>query len=136
MWVIAFALTGMLAYAGISRSLGGKEIIPWRDDFAVAQAEAKQTGKPMLLYFTADWCGPCQSMKRTTWADANVDQALQQYVPTRIDIDRNAELAMEYRIESIPQMLVIGEDGAISKRFSKGAVNAADFLEWLAAPVR
>ncbi len=131
MWLIAFALTGVLAYAGISRSLGGKEIIPWRDDFTAAQSEAKQTGKPMFLYFTADWCGPCQSMKRTTWANANVEQALRTYIPTRIDIDRDASLATQFQVTSVPFFVVLSDSGALLQSNAEGAMDGATFIDWL-----
>lgn len=131
MWVLAFGLAAMLAIVGISRSLGGEEIIPWRTEFAAAQRESQQNSKPLMLYFTADWCGPCQQMKRTVWADKEVDQALQAFVPMRIDIDLNPELAMEYQIESIPQMLVLNTDGSIARRNDFGSQTSAEFLSWL-----
>lgn len=133
MWLIAFALTGMLAYSGIS-SFGGKEIIPWRDDFAAAQAEAKRTGKPMFVYFTADWCAPCQSMKRTTWADADVERVLQAYVPTRVDMDRNMEIARQFQVDTLPQYFVMDNEGNIKKHNSEGGLPSNDLLAWLATP--
>ena len=131
LWFILFALAGLWAVIGVSRLTAAKEIVPWRDDFAAAQAEARQTGKPMFLYFTAAWCGPCQQMKRTTWTDGDVEAALREYVPTRVDIDRRTDLAMQYQVESVPQFVVVDGDGAVVKRNSEGALPPEDFLGWL-----
>lgn len=38
---------------------------PWLTDFEEAKKEAKNSGKPILLYFSgSDWCGICIKMKR------------------------------------------------------------------------
>jgi thiol:disulfide interchange protein len=40
-----------------------------------ALAKARATGKPVFVYFTADWCISCKVNERSTLADANVQQA-------------------------------------------------------------
>jgi hypothetical protein len=98
-WGIFAALCVVVAVALVSKALRPKEIIPWRDDFAAATAEARRDNKPVFAYFTASWCGPCQKLKSTTWADKDVDAALRDYVPARIDIDRNPDLADKYGVQ-------------------------------------
>ena len=95
-----------------------EERIPWRTDYVAATAEAKQTGKPLFLYFTASWCGPCQSLKATTWADAEIDAALRAYVPVKIDIDDHPDLAAEYRVQAVPTFIVVAQTG--EKRQTSG----------------
>jgi thioredoxin-related protein len=85
----------------------------------------------MLLYFTATWCGPCQEMKRTTWADAKVEEALRGFVPVKIDVDDNAELARKYAVTSIPKVILIDKDGN-SVRSTEGYLKPDRFLAWLA----
>ncbi len=41
-----------------------------------ALAAAQATGKPVFVYFTADWCISCKVNERTTLADKDVQQAL------------------------------------------------------------
>src|SRR3954469_14400082 len=82
----------MAAIVVVSRLRAGKDIIPWRTDLAAAESESRQTGKPVLAYFTAEWCPPCQEMARTTWSDNHVERALREFVPVKIDIDAHQDL--------------------------------------------
>jgi hypothetical protein len=51
---VALALTAVLIVAGTAGAeFGGK--IPWVKDHDAAMKEAGKTGKPTLVYFTADW---------------------------------------------------------------------------------
>jgi thiol:disulfide interchange protein len=129
-WVIVFVVAGLIALVGVSRLRGGKELVPWREDWEAGRAEARAGGKPVLVYFTAAWCGPCQEMKRTTWADARVAEALAGYVPIRIDIDKQAGLAAEYHVQSIPTMALIDEQGRVVRE-TGGYTDAAEFVSWL-----
>ena len=138
-WAVLIVAAAVLAVAGFStwnRSTGGKERIPWRTDFDAARAEAAQTGKPVFAYFTADWCGPCQSLKSTTWADPNVEAALRNYVPVKVDVDRHADLARRYLLTpsnpegGIPAFRVLDDKGDIRKEIV-GAMPPGDFLQWL-----
>ena len=39
----------------------------WRSDLTAALENAAAQDKPVLAYFTAEWCPPCQIMKREVW---------------------------------------------------------------------
>jgi thiol:disulfide interchange protein len=120
----------MIAIVGISRLRAGNDIIPWRTDLAAAQAESSQSGKPVFAYFTAEWCSPCQSMKRTTWSDTNVELALQGYVPVKIDIDAHRDLAARYQVNAIPMFAILDNEGNARAR-TEGAMSAAELINWI-----
>lgn len=131
LWVLFAVLLGVTAVTGISRLRAPKDNIPWRTDVPAAKAESKGQGKPLLLYFTASWCGPCQQMKRTTWGDATVDARLRsEYVPVKIDIDVNPGMALLYEVDSVPTVMVLDTEGAV-ERHTIGALPAGAFLDWL-----
>ncbi len=110
---------------------------PWVNDFAVAKATAVQQGKPMLLNFTADWCPPCQDMKKRTLPDVRVQQLLsEKYVPVKVDLTnpgpaQNA-LAEHYGVNGIPSYLIANSQGEVISQ-QVGFVAADDFVGWLAS---
>lgn len=129
-WFILAVLCALILILGISRFSVPKEIIPWRTDLAAAQKEAAAGNKRIFAYFTASWCGPCQSLKGTTWADTNVEQALRAYVPVEIDIDAHRDLAERYAPEAVPAFVILDANNSVIKSES-GALGPDEFLEWL-----
>jgi thioredoxin-like negative regulator of GroEL len=132
-WFVAAVLCGVMLIVGISRMNDAPEIVPWRTDFLAARNESASSNKPIFAYFTASWCGPCQSLKHTTWADANVAKALQAYVPVEIDIDTHQDLAARYAPEAVPTFVVLDRDGAATKTES-GVLSPDEFISWLDSP--
>ena len=95
---------------------GGK--ISWLTDFPPALAKAKETGRPIMIDFYADWCGPCKMLDAQTYSDNRVAAASTNLVMVRIDVDRNQPLASRFRVESIPTIVVLNSEGTEMKRES------------------
>lgn len=49
--------------------------LPWQAFSAAALADARATGRPVLVEFTADWCINCKVLERTVYRDPEVVQA-------------------------------------------------------------
>jgi thiol:disulfide interchange protein len=131
-WFLLAAIVLVLGFSMLNRESTAAERVPWRSNFTAAQDEATKTSKPLFLYFTAEWCGPCQSMKHTTWADADVEKALSSYVPVKIDIDAHPDLANKYPSEGIPHFVIAKSDGTMLRE-QVGALPPREFLDWLNA---
>ena len=60
-----------------------------------------------VIYFGADWCGPCKSIK---------PQLIAANLPIRyVDVDKSPQMASDYLVKSIPAVLLI-LNGEVSKR--------------------
>lgn len=128
--VVIFLAVAMAAFVGIRKWFAPAESVPWRTDLDSARVEAAQAGKPVLLYFTADWCGPCQKMKQTTWSDPQVTDVLRAYVPVKIDVDAKGDVARRFGVRSIPRVQLMTPDGKPGQARS-GYVTSADMVQWL-----
>jgi protein disulfide-isomerase len=120
----------VVAVVGVSKWRTKAELVPWQKDFAAAQAQARTANKPVLLYFTAEWCGPCQEMRRSVWSDATVAAAASSYIPVRIDVDEQPDLARRYRVETIPAFFILDPAGSPLKSIDH-AMEAEETLAWL-----
>jgi thioredoxin 1 len=97
-----------------------------------ALAESRKTGKPVLVDFWAEWCGPCQEMRQTTWKDERVRQAVNDYVFLELNVDQEEKAASQYGVEGIPHIAVLDSQGRVLKA-NDGFMSADELLEWLHA---
>ena len=65
--------------------------------------EVLQSDKPVLVDFWATWCMPCIMLAPTL---EELSSESTDFVVGKVDIDENPELAQQYRIMSIPTLLV------------------------------
>ncbi len=132
-WWLFIGIVVVTLGVAISKNIAtGDDKVPWRHELPAALEEAKRDNKPVFLYFTASWCGPCQKLKSDTWADVNVANYLGgHYVPVKIDVDADSDTARAYRVEAMPTFLVINsKDGKIVKQ-SVGFMPADEFIGWI-----
>lgn len=132
-WFVVGVFAVVSVIVLMSRIFGGREIVTWRSDFAAAREESTKTGKPVLLYFTASWCGPCRQMKRTTFADQTVKAAFENYVAVKLDVDANPDLAQRYGVSAIPAFYLLDPDGGVT-RSRAGYMSSDEFVQWAGPP--
>lgn len=102
---------------------------------ADALAQSASSGKPVLAFATADWCGPCQSFKRGALAHPKVAQWVRDHaIGVYVDVDKHAEDAQKLSVFSIPALVLIRPDGSRPSRF-EGNRSAEDLLSFLSAAV-
>ena len=87
-------------------------------------------GKPVLIDFYADWCGPCRL--QSPIIEELARRMGDQVEVKKINVDDNMEMANKYRIYVVPT-LIIEKDGKEIKRI-EGLTDAAS-LEAIMKPL-
>ena len=87
---------------------------------------------PVLVDFFAEWCGPCKMMKPVL--EELKKKMGNKIIILKIDIDKNISLSSEYRIQSVPT-LVLWKQGEIIWRQS-GALSLNELEPILSSYIR
>jgi thiol:disulfide interchange protein len=70
--------------------------IPWVTDLNAGLAAAQKENKPLMIDFMADWCAPCKEMERSTFSNAAVVAKAKSFIPVRVDIEKQRQVAAKY----------------------------------------
>jgi thioredoxin 1 len=68
------------------------------------ESEVLQSSVPVLVDFTATWCGPCKALAPIV--DKLADDYQGKVRVGKLDIDESPEIAQRYGIRSVPTVLV------------------------------
>ncbi len=115
----------------------GKTPVPaiFEPGITLAQAEtlSAETGRPVLAFVTADWCPPCQQLKRNALVDESVAQWIRENThPVYIDVSTSSTPEAE-RVEAkfLPTLALMRGGQVVSR--TTGALSSEQLLEFLAA---
>jgi thiol:disulfide interchange protein len=118
--IIGLAATLLLA--------GDKDVFSkYNLDEALSAAETQS--KSVMVKFHADWCHFCKKMDRVTFTDKNVQKALNDYIPVKVDVDTKEGLnfAKQYGITELPTIIMFDKNG--KKRYHQPGFHSAKHME-------
>lgn len=124
-----FSLT-LLVWLGFLVSGFADLPVDWEKNPELAISQSATNQKPVLLYFTATWCGPCKLMARTTLTNELVQQTLSQFTRVAVDIDEHQELAGNRSVQAVPTFQVLTPNGELAAT-TTGYQDAETFVQWL-----
>jgi thiol:disulfide interchange protein DsbD len=115
----AFAL--VVGASKPTRSLAWESI-----PLAEAQAKAKTQQRPLLVDFTASWCGACKELEKHTFSEPDVAAEAGRFVAVRVDATDNddpvvSETMEKHEVRGLPTVLVYDSNG-------QEAVRCTDFV--------
>ncbi len=97
------------------------------DSIDVAHRLSKETGKPALIIFGADYCKFCNSLKQDI-LDNKLSPKIDRYIICYADIKENPDIKERYDVSMIPDSRIFVENKEISKikGYSKN-----NYIKWL-----
>ncbi len=84
----------------------------------------KPYGYPIVVDFSAKWCGPCQQFAPIFKKAAEKYSGKIQFIA--VDVDKCPKVASEFKVESIPYVLFVTSDGKISSNAGLMTAEAFD----------
>ena len=115
-----------------SSAAAAENLSGWGTNLVIAQRLARVADKPVLVYFTASWCGPCKLMAKTTLNDPAVGVDLDQSSRVLLDIDAQPAVATAFGVTAVPTFLLLDADGEVLLHAS-GYHDTTRFRAWLAS---
>ena len=83
--------------------------IQWRTDYHQALAESEKRGLPIFIDFTMKPCFWCDKLEASTFRDPRVVELMnQQFIPLKIDKDRDPKLVADMRVNAFPTLVLAG----------------------------
>ncbi|MFF2552914.1 thioredoxin family protein [Nocardia sp. NPDC058058] len=83
-------------------------------------------GRPTVLHFSADWCGPCAAVRRVVASVvAELADTPAPPLDLELDIDANPNLARELNVLSLPTTFILDATGQEKFRIA-GVPKSAD----------
>ena len=122
----------------------GPEISQWTT-LDAAIAESQRNGKPVLIDFNAEWCGPCRMMKQGVFDDWDLGQTVQKAVIPVSIVDRAREdgrnppeiesLQQRYQVDAFPTLVVFSPAGGRMEKI-KGYGGPEWTVKWITEAAR
>ncbi len=127
------AVTTLAAYVIVVSAFSPERELEWqRVPFEQAAISAQESKMPMLVDFTATWCGACKELDRETFADAEVSREAGRFLAVKVDATDDedpvvAKTMKRLNVVGLPTVLLFSAEGKEVKRFTD-FVEAETFL--------
>lgn len=96
-----------------------------KDNF---ENEVLKAEVPVLVDFFAQWCAPCKMLMPIV---EMVSEEAKEVKVCKIDIDENPELTAQYRVMSVPTLMVFKSGEAVAR--NSGVISKEAILNMLKA---
>ena len=91
------------------------------------EEEVISKGKPIIVDFWAEWCGPCKQIGPILEEISN--EYREKVTIGKLDVDENPEIASKYQIRGIPTMMLFNNGTLIDTKVGLSSKN--DLIQWI-----
>ena len=95
--------------------------------YEAGKALAESEQKPMLIYFTAEWCGWCRKLERDVFSRGDVVACSKRFVCIKVDQADRRDLVAAFKVQAYPTAVVLDHTGRDLHRIT-GYRPAAQYL--------
>jgi len=88
--------------------------------------ELVESGKTIIIDFYADWCGPCRALGPIL---EELQEEYKDIIFCKVNVDEEENLAMGFRIQSIPNIVMIKDGKMVSNSLGLKPKNL--LIEWI-----
>ncbi|MEW6705372.1 MAG: thioredoxin fold domain-containing protein [Pseudomonadota bacterium] len=135
--MLAAAIAAGWATPALAATSGTSSTIQWLPaatdaDIERAFAQARNEKKPVLLYWGAQWCPPCNQLKATLFNRQDFIERSRAFVAVQVDGDRPGaqKLGSRFKVRGYPTMILFDTQGREITRLP-GEVDAPQVMQVL-----
>jgi thiol:disulfide interchange protein DsbD len=121
---LGIALVSVGTLAAILGAVKPAEALSWeRHDVEGALSRAAAEKRPLLVDFTAAWCGACTELDKKTFSEPRVGQELGRFVAVKVDATNNDDPKVEamlarFKVIGLPTVVLFDSRGKEAARFN------------------
>lgn len=103
----------------------------WFTNWNEARAAVIETGRPLLIHFSAPYCGPCRRMEETVFTKETVQGLTGAYfAAVKVDGSKSAKLCAFFKVSQFPTDIIVAPSGDVLARHT-GFQNADQYCSFL-----
>ena len=94
---------------------------------ATFESEVLQAGKPVLVDYWAEWCGPCKMIAPILDEVSSAYQGKLQIA--KMNVDENREIPAKHNVRGIPTLMLFKDGAVVATKV--GALNKAQLVAFI-----